>query len=166
MSEGATRPETARDRRQRAELDADLIDSPVVGKPLEQRLRNFTADPATQFAALGGPLAWMRRLRDIELLIEVHEAELEAAWRELARECSDAALFAVRWSEVAASWRFDEVNELIARHNRWYPVEARLAMDPKTGDFVHVGGRPYLRRLLDAEWVLERFPPELERAAA
>ena len=165
MSEGATRPETAGDLRERAELDAALIDSPVVGKPLEQRLRNFTADPATQFAALGGPLAWMRRLRDIELLIEVHEAELEAAWRELARECSDAALFAVRWSEVAASWRFDEVNELIARHNRWYPVEARLPMDPATRDFALVNGKPYKREPLDARWIVERFPLDFTAAS-
>ncbi len=161
MSEGATRPETARDRRQRAELELDLADSPVVGKPLERRLRNFTADPATQFAALGGPLAWMRRLRDIELLTEAHEAELEAAWHELAREAADAAVFAVRWNEVAAAWRFDEVNDLIARHNRWYPVEARLPMDPATRDFALVNGKPYSREPLDARWILERFPLDL-----
>ena len=31
-------------------------------------------------------------------------------------------------------------------------------MDPRTGDFVLVGGMPYRRPLLDAEWVLRRFP--------
>jgi hypothetical protein len=38
-------------------------------------------------------------------------------------------------------------------------------MDPKTGDFVLLDGRPYRRRPLDAAWVLERFPPVLARAA-
>ena len=51
------------------------------------------------------------------------------------------------------------MNDLIARHNRWYPVEARLPMDPRRGDFALVNGRDYRRRrTLDAEWVLERFP--------
>ena len=34
-------------------------------------------------------------------------------------------------------------------------------MDPKTRDFVRINGRPYERELLDAEWILERFPPDL-----
>ena len=42
--------------------------------------------------------------------------------------------------------------------NRWYPVEARLAMDPRSRDFVKVGGRDYRREQLDAGWVLRRFP--------
>ena len=37
-------------------------------------------------------------------------------------------------------------------------------MDPRTRDFVLVGGKPYRIRPLDAAWVLERFPPH--RAAA
>jgi hypothetical protein len=45
-------------------------------------------------------------------------------------------------------------------------MEARLPMDPRTGDFVKVDGKPYRRRPLDAAWVLERFPPVLERTAA
>ena len=51
-----------------------------------------------------------------------------------------------------------------ARHNRWFPAEARLPIDSRTGDFVTVNGRSYGRRPLDAAWVLERFPAE--RAAA
>jgi hypothetical protein len=31
-------------------------------------------------------------------------------------------------------------------------------MDPKTRDFVRVGGRDYRRDPLDAAWILERFP--------
>ena len=43
-------------------------------------------------------------------------------------------------------------------HER-YPVERRLSMDPRTGDYALVNGRSYRRRPLDAAWVLERFPP-------
>ena len=66
--------------------------------------------------------------------------------------------------ELAASWSFAEVNELIERHNRNFPAEARLAMDPRTRDFVRVNGRPYARRPLDAQWILDRFPPHREAA--
>jgi hypothetical protein len=52
---------------------------------------------------------------------------------------------------------------LIEEHNRWYPMEARLPMDPRSRDFALVNGRPYRRRPLDAAWVLERFPPVLPR---
>jgi hypothetical protein len=98
----------------------------------------------------------MQRLREIDRLTEAHEEALAA---ELARleqtEAGDAV--AESWQRVAAAWRFDEVNDLIARHNRWYPVEARLPMDPRRGDFALVNGRDYRLRPLDAEWVLERF---------
>jgi hypothetical protein len=50
------------------------------------------------------------------------------------------------------------VNDLIDRHNRWYPIEARLPMDPRTRDYVKVGGRSYRREPLDAQWILDRFP--------
>jgi len=53
------------------------------------------------------------------------------------------------------------VNDLIDRHNRWYPAEAKLAMDPRTGDYVLVAGERYSHRALDADWVLARFPATL-----
>jgi hypothetical protein len=115
-------------------------------------------------ASLGGPLAYMRRLRQVELETEQHEERLLEAWRALAEECAgDDSAFARRWRLTAERWSFTSVNELIDRHNRWYPTEARLPMDPRSGDFVLVAGRPYRRRPLDAAWVLERFPAELEQ---
>ena len=167
MSEGAIRPETARDRRERDGLEQDVADSPLAGKPVERRLRNFSADPARQLAALAGPLAWMTRLREIEVQTQVHEAELERAWRELAAECGhDRSAFAARWRATAERWNFVEVNDLIDRHNRYFPAEARLPMDVRTGDFALVNGRPYSREPLDDRWILERFPDEAGPAAA
>ena len=32
-------------------------------------------------------------------------------------------------------------------------------MNPRTGDFVEVNGRPYTLEPLDVRWALERFPP-------
>jgi hypothetical protein len=159
MGQGATRPETPRERREREQLEADLESSPVRGKPLRERLRNFRPDPDSGVRALGGPTIWMRRLRAIEDAVEQHERQLGEARRRLAQEIDDPAELATAWRELAENWSFAAVNELIERHNRNFPAEARLAMDPRTRDFVRVNGRSYLREPLDARWILERFPP-------
>jgi hypothetical protein len=162
MSQGAIRPETSRDREERRILDADLGTSPLKGRPLRQRLRNFRTDPDMAIRALGGPALWMRRLREIEAGMEWHEVFLEDAWRTLAKEVDDPVEFARRWEETAATWRFRTINKLIDQHNRNFPAEARLPMDPQTRDFVRINGEPYQRELLGPEWVLERFPADLD----
>jgi hypothetical protein len=164
LGQGATHAETPRERREREQLEADLETSPMRGKPLRQRLRNFRPDPAAGVQALGGPTAWMRRLRAIEDAVEQHERRLGAEWRALAREIRDPAEFAADWRRLAREWSFAEVNELIERHNRYFPAEARLPMDPRTRDFVRVNGRSHLREPLDSDWLLERFPPSREAA--
>ena len=166
MSQGATRPETPRDRRERELLKADLASSPVSGRPLRQRLRNFRPDADSAVRALGGPTVWMRRLRAIEDALDQHDRQLGAAWHALAGEVHDPTEFAALWREQAAGWSFAAVNELIERHNANFPAEARLPMDPRTRDFVRINGKPYAREQLDAEWILRRFPPDRSLAAA
>jgi hypothetical protein len=152
LKQGVTRPETPRDRREAEALAEDMRGNPLAGAPLRQRVRNFRPDAESQLAALGGPLAWMRRLRAIELAIEAHEHRLAEAYalRESAEE----------WRELARAWDFSEVNELIERHNRYYPAESRLPMNPRTGDFVRINGKSYTREPLDPEWILARFPAD------
>jgi hypothetical protein len=164
MSQGATRAETPQERREREQLAADLESSPVRGQPLPQRPRNFRPDPESGVRALGGPTAWMRRLRAIEDALEQHERRLGEAWQALAEELEEPEEFEAAWRELAGDWDFSVGNHLIERHNRNFPAEARLAMDPRTRDFVRVNGRSYQREPLDAEWIFERFPPD--RAAA
>jgi hypothetical protein len=167
LRQGVVLPETPRERRQREALVQDLEGSPLRGRPLPQRLRNFRPSPDSYLASLGGPLPYMVRLREIDEQTRAHEEALGAAWRELALDCGgNAAAFARRWRETAAAWRFDEVNDLIERHNRYFPAEARLPMDPKRRDFALVNGRDYRLRPLDAVWVERRFPAELAAAAA
>jgi hypothetical protein len=160
MNQGATRPETPRDREERRVIEADLATSPVKGRPLRQRLRNFRPDAESAVRALGGPLLWMRRLRAIEDAIDQHERQLEAAYEELSEQVDDPAEFARLWRDTAEHWDFAEVNELIARHNRHFPAEAKLPMDPRTRDFVRINGRRYEREPLDADWILRRWPAE------
>jgi hypothetical protein len=146
-------------------LAEDLADSPLRGLPLRRRRRNFRPPVDTYVVSLGGPLAYMRRLREIEDEMRRHEERLTEARAELAAAFDgDAAAFAEGWRALAAGWEFSAVNELIERHNRFYPAESRLPMDPRTGDFVPAAGKPYRREPLGADWILERFPAEPGRA--
>ena len=161
LRQGVSRPETPRDRRERAALEEDLTENPIAGRPLRRRLRNFRPDATAQLTAIGGPLAWMRRLRKIELLLEQHERRLREAQEELRAACgADAERFVGEWRALAEAWDFSDVNDLIEGHNRHYPAESRLPMNPRTGDFVLINGRPYTREPLDAAWILSRFPPD------
>ena len=91
----------------------------------------------------------MQRLREIEALTAEHERRLAEAREELGPGPA--------WQEAVERWDFGVVNDLIDRHNRYYPAESRLPMDPRTGDFVLVNGRPYRRTPLDAAWAFDRF---------
>ena len=164
LREDVPRVQTARERRQLEGVAEDLRSSPLRGRPLPLRLRNFRPAAEGYLASLGGPLPYMVRLREIEAMTAEHERALAAERDRLAAEVPER--FDDAWRTLVGAWSFDEVNDLIARHNRWYPVESRLPMDPRTGDYALVNGRDYRLAALDAEWVLERFPASLEEALA
>jgi hypothetical protein len=164
MRRGIVLPETPRQRRERAALEEDLRSIDLRGKPLPIRPRLFRSSADAYLVATRGPLPYMLRLREIERLVDEHECALREEWHTLALSSRDARVFEREWAEVAVRFPFDEVNDLIERHNRWYPVESRLPMDPRRGDYALVNGRDYHLEPLDAVWVLMRFPPKLELA--
>jgi len=150
LGEWGVRDVTPPSQRERERVERDRDVNPLTGEPLRRRLRNFRPEADTYIASLGGPLPYMKRLRQIEEETDAHLARLGAAYAE--RRDAES------WRRTVERWDFGEVNDLIDRHNHWFPIEARLAMDPRSRDFVKVGGKPYRRRRLDAAWVLERFP--------
>jgi hypothetical protein len=159
MRQGVVLPETPRSRREREWLDEDMRSLPERGQPLKARVRNFRPQADAYLAASRGPLAYMLRLREIERGVAEHEHRLAEARAELAGELAhDPDRFADEWRSLVRGWSFDEVNDLIERHNRWYPIESRLPLDPRTGDYVLVNGRDYRLAPLDADWALARFP--------
>ena len=138
---------------ERKKLLDEVEVNPLTGRPLKRRIRRFRPEADRYLASLGGPLPYMQRLRQIDDLIEAHAARLAEAWAEQGGDGE-------AWRRRAERWDFGEVNDLIERHNRFYPIEARLAMDPRTRDYVKVGGRSYRREPLDASWILRRFPAD------
>ncbi len=128
--------------------------------PLPQRLRLGPVELDRYLAGQLAGLAYMRRLRAIEDEEARHLRELGDAWTALAEEAADDDAFALAWREVAAGWNFRRVNDLIASHNAYYAIEARVPMNPRTGTYAH----NWRRSEYGPEWILERFPPV--RAAA
>jgi hypothetical protein len=155
IGEWGVRDVTPPSAAERSKLVDELEINPLTGRPLRRRIRRFRPEADRYIASLGGPLPYMQRLRQIDDEIEAHLERLGAAYAEHGRDPQ-------AWRRIAERWSFDEVNDLIERHNRFYPIEARLAMDPRTRDYVQVGGRPYWRELLDASWILARFPADAE----
>lgn len=159
MNQGAVRANDPRDRAEGAALERDLEGSPLRGRRLRLRLRNFRPSADSYLASLGGPLPYMVRLREIDDQTAAHRERLARARAELAaRHDGDVEAFAGEWRRTAEHWSFAEVNALIDKHNRYFPAESRLPMDPRTGDFVLVNGESYRRPPLDAAWILVGFP--------
>jgi hypothetical protein len=151
IGEWGVRDVTPPSAAERERLATEHEHNPLVGRALPRRIRRFGAQAHEYLASLGGPLPYMQRARQIDDETERHRArlaELHVAYRDDPNG----------WLRIAERWDFGDVNDLIERHNRWYPVEARLPMDPRTKDYVKVGGRSYRRDPLDAGWILARFP--------
>jgi hypothetical protein len=166
LRQGVVLPETPRRRREVAALAEDLETITLNGKPLPVRARAFRPTAEAYLVATRGPLPYMLRLREIEQAMSALESSLEEAWRALQAECADdPERFRREWAARSRGLRFDELNDLIDRHNRWYPAESRLPMDPRTGDYALVNGRDYRLTPLDTSWVLERFPAEPDRVS-
>ena len=120
------------------------VDNPEVSRSSLQRPRTLEG-----YFQAHGPPRWMERIAEIERGIARERRRLKAAYEATPRE---------QWRATAEAWSFEEVNELIRQHNEWFPIERQLPVDPRTRDYVLVGGRPYRRTPLGPEWVLEKFP--------
>ena len=104
---------------------------------------------------------FIERANQIEAGMRRHQKRLERAYEwAIERHGSDPDEFARYWRDLAETWRFDDVNELIDEHNQWYPAERRLPLSPRTGDYLTIGNRDWRRRRLDSTWILEQFPVE------
>jgi hypothetical protein len=144
-------------------LERRRVDDVGLGRPLSRRARQ-TARSVEAYLKSGVKPRWMERLSEIDQGIAAERQRLARAYRALQEECGrDPAAFERRWRAIARKWPFDGLNELIAQHNEWYPVERQLPMDLRTRDYVRVGGRSYRRPVLGPEWILDQFPARPER---
>ncbi|HEY8077803.1 MAG TPA: hypothetical protein VIF62_26940 [Labilithrix sp.] len=118
-------------------------------------LRNFSlpAEEKLRALAIGVP-AWSARKRRIEdredeivrILVATHAAALAKG----ATPSEARALVTQR----ADAFDLGKLRQLVADHNRWYPIEANLPVDPGTGMYLARGRKwtpepePTVERLL------------------
>jgi hypothetical protein len=91
--------------------------------------RNFTVGLYERVRGLAGPPAYSSRKRRIEDI----EDELVLAVKLLELPADGSGLV---WEDLLTTLmkrRFTLLNELIAAHNRFYPIEANLPMDYRAG---------------------------------
>jgi hypothetical protein len=138
----------------------DLDEQTGKGRPLSSRAAQ-TQRSLEAYLKAGVRPRWMERVAEIDAGIARERRRLAEVYRAVREESAgEPGLFAQRWRSIARAWPFDELNELIAQHNEWYPIERDLPLNPRTGDYVRVGGRSYRRPVLGPAWVLEQFPAE------
>ena len=139
----------------------DVDETTGKGRPLSSRARQSVRSVETYLKGGVRP-RWMERVGDIDAGIVRERRLLGEAYRELREACTrEGAPFAERWGDLARAWPFPgELIELIEQHNEWYPIERDLPINPRTGDYVRVGGRWYGRPTLGPAWILEQFPAE------
>jgi hypothetical protein len=129
------------------------------GKRLSTRSRQ-TQRTLEAYLASGAPPRWMERLMTVENGIRRERRRLAQAYERLRAELADdREAFAAHWERFAHRQRFDELNDLIRRHNEYFPIERDLPFDPRTGEYLLIHGRDFRRPELGPEWVLEHFPP-------
>jgi hypothetical protein len=153
-SDAKTDPRSPVERR----IENTFEDTAGLGRPLSRRARQ-TRRSVEAYLNAGVVPRYMQRLREVDAEVEAQRSRIERSYRRLQeRYGADSEAFARRWLTRARSFRFDAINELIREHNEWYPIEAQLPIDPRTGEYVGLRGRRFRRRELDLEWVLEQFP--------
>jgi hypothetical protein len=137
----------------------DIDEEAGKGRPLSSRAQQ-TQRSIEAYLKAGVRPRWMERVAEVDHGIARERRRLAAAYVALREEyAGEADLFAAAWRERVRTWRFDrELNELIEQHNEWYPIERDLPVNPRTGEYVPVGGRSYRRPVLDAAWALALFP--------
>ena len=112
-----------------------------------------------QYLQAGVVPRFIERANQIEEQTRRHRQRLERAYEWAQEEHpDDHEGFAEHWTRIAENWRFDDVNDLIDEHNRWYPAERRLPMNPRTADYMTIGNRDWRRRHLDSAWIFAQFP--------
>jgi hypothetical protein len=134
------------------------FEDPDAPRELSRRARQ-TRRSVEQYLRGGVLPRYMERLRVIDRAVAEQGRLIGRDYQALRDEhAHDPGEFASRWRARAQAYRFGPLNEVIQQHNEWYPIERQLPIDPRTLDYVKVGGRSYRRRELSPEWVLEQFP--------
>lgn len=155
----------ARDRHIGEKLASQDIPEAIKGKPLQIPQFNFTISLENKVRSMFGPPYYARRARWIEDMTSRLMEDLVYEYANMAdRFVDDPQAFAIHWNTLIYSLELDELNNLIEKHNTYYPMEAKLRIDPESGAPL-VGSVPWepLGKI-SCEGLLRTFPPDINVA--
>jgi hypothetical protein len=104
--------------------------------------RNFSLGTAESIRALTiGVPSYAARKRRIEDMLE----DLTDHLRDALTKLGPASPASRRQAALALAAKLDlsKVNALVDAHNRYYPIEANLPVDPRTGGYLVKRGTPF-----------------------
>jgi hypothetical protein len=100
---------------------------------------NFRISLEARVRAAAGIPAHMRRKRRIEDLEMTLQNALADVFEKALYQSGDEQQAQTAMVEYAKQMNLGLLNELIDRHNRYYPIEANLPMDVRTGRLMFLG---------------------------
>ena len=155
----------ARDRLIAKKLESSDIPKEMKGRPLRLPQMNFPVPLEKLIQAMYGPPRYALRARQIE---DKTDRLMEAVATEYTNMVNTVGKhpkrFAQKWKEFICSLQLYELNDLIERHNMYYPIEANLAIDPKSEGFL-IGSIPWEpKEKITTEALLKEFPPYITAA--
>ena len=105
----------------------------VKGRPVHIASTPFKLSEAEVIKGLYGPPAWSVRLGRIERWEAEAQAAIDRAWAEAKVEFASADARLRALERAIARLNLGGVNDLIERHNAYFPIEANLPIDYLTG---------------------------------
>ena len=160
LGRGGRRVDSPRERAIAARIDQAAATDSAVPRPLSIHASPFFLDTAAYLRAAAGAPAWSRRLGRIQRLEGELREHLGAALAEYRRRSDGRPL------ELASAWRayvvdldLSELNDLVDKHNLYYPIEAGLRMQWPSGRYILPEGLQFPLPRLTHEALLAEFPP-------
>lgn len=163
------RPEWYREHLRDQLIDKALRESLQASGRMGQQL-NVLQSPhrltaGEMVGGLFGAPAWSRRLKRIHDLSVALYDDLETAWGKHARRYrGKPEWFAKRWREYIEKTDLAALNEVIRKHNDYYPIEARIPIHQITGEYIVPPGIEHPKAEVTIEQLLREYPPDLDMA--
>ncbi len=149
----------AKERMIREKLDSYNLSDKVKGKPLNIISVNFTVPLENKIMAYAGIPEYIQRAKLVEERIIKTKTDLKTRYEKLDKRIGyNYGKFNKSWENILKSCCFQEINQLIEKHNLLYPQEANLKMDLESGEYL-LGSIVWKKTpLLSVSLILEELP--------
>lgn len=149
----------ARDRLIREKLESHPFSDKCIGKPLNIISVNFTVPLEKTIMSYAGIPEYIQRAKLVEEKTTKIKSDLKLQYDKLEKRVGNNRIkFNKSWENILKSYNFQDINQLIEKHNLFYPQEANLRMDFDTGEYL-LGSDIWRKTpLFSVSLILEELP--------